>query len=240
MTTPIILISNLCKLYTMEGDVVVKALDDVSLDIMKGNFVITMGPSGSGKSTLMQILGGLDRPTSGVVNVDGFSIHEMDEREIAIYRRKKIGFVFQSFNLLPTMNALENVALPLRLNGIPKKERMQRASQLLAQVGLSDRLYHRPTELSGGQQQRIAIARALANDPPIILADEPTGNLDSNSGELVMELLKDLNKNGKTIFVVTHDPRMERYADQVVRMFDGRIVTNLSHNSDTIEKEAVL
>jgi putative ABC transport system ATP-binding protein len=240
MMDPIVLISNLRKLYTMEGDVVVKALDDVSLEIKKGSFVITMGPSGSGKSTLMQILGGLDRPTSGVVNVDGFSIHELDEREIAIYRRKKIGFVFQSFNLLPTMSALENVALPLRLNGISKKERMQRASQLLAQVGLSDRLHHRPTELSGGQQQRIAIARALANDPPIILADEPTGNLDSNSGELVMDLLKDLNRNEKTIFVVTHDPRMERYADQVVRMFDGKIVTNLSHNSDSLVKEPVV
>lgn len=222
----IIRISNLSKTYYMAGDVAVKALDDVSLEIQKGAFIITMGPSGSGKSTLMQILGGLDRPTSGKVNVDGYSIHELDEFGIAIYRRKKIGFVFQSFNLLPNMTALENVALPLRLNGVSRKERLKKAARLLSQVGLDDRMHHKPTELSGGQQQRIAIARALANDPPIILADEPTGNLDSVSGELVMDILEDLNRNGHTIFVVTHDPRMARYANQVIRMFDGRIASN--------------
>jgi putative ABC transport system ATP-binding protein len=222
--TPIISITNLRKTYVMEGDIQIKALDNVSIDIERGDFVVTMGPSGSGKSTLMQILGGLDRPTSGRVQVGGEIINELDEAQIAIYRRRMIGFVFQSFNLIPTMTAIENVALPLRLNGIGKKERLQRAFKLLDLVGLKDRLYHRPTQLSGGQQQRIAIARAMANDPPIILADEPTGNLDSASGEMIMEILSDLNKSGRTIFVVTHDPRMSRYADRVVNMLDGTIL----------------
>jgi putative ABC transport system ATP-binding protein len=221
--TAIISITNLRKTYVMEGDIQIKALDDVSIEIEKGAFVTTMGPSGSGKSTLMQIVGGLDRPTSGRVTVGGEVINELDERQIAVYRRRMIGFVFQSFNLIPTMTAIENVALPLRLNGIGKKERLQRAYQLLTMVGLKDRLYHRPTQLSGGQQQRIAIARALANDPPIIMADEPTGNLDSASGEMIMEILSELNKSGRTIFVVTHDPRMSRYADTVIKMLDGRI-----------------
>jgi putative ABC transport system ATP-binding protein len=222
--TPIISISNLRKVYQMEGDIQVNALDGVSIDLEQGEFIVTMGPSGSGKSTLMQILGGLDRPTSGKVQVGGFVINELDEHQIAVYRRQMIGFVFQSFNLIPTMTALENVALPLRLNGTGKKERLQRAYQLLCMVGLKDRVYHRPTQLSGGQQQRIAIARSLANDPPIILADEPTGNLDSASGEVIMEILEDLNKKGRTIFMVTHDPRCARPATTVINMFDGRIV----------------
>jgi putative ABC transport system ATP-binding protein len=235
--TAIITITNLRKVYAMEGGIEVKALDGVSLEIQRGSFVITMGPSGSGKSTLMQILGGLDRPTSGHVDVDGYRIQDLDEHEIAIYRRKKIGFVFQSFNLIQSMSALENVALPLRLNGIARKARNQRATLLLHRVGLGDRMFHKPTELSGGQQQRVAIARSLANDPPIILADEPTGNLDSTSGELVMDILEDLNKSGVTIFVVTHDPRMARYADQVINMFDGKITPTPNQGSGISPKE---
>jgi ABC-type lipoprotein export system ATPase subunit len=222
--TTIISTANLRKTYVMEGSVQIKALDGVSLAIDKGAFIVTMGPSGSGKSTLMQIIGGLDRPTSGRVQVGGNTLNDFDEHQIAIYRRKTIGFVFQAFNLIPSMTAIENVALPLRLNGITRKERLQRAYQLLGKVGLKDRAYHRPTQLSGGEQQRVAIARALANDPPIILADEPTGNLDTASGLAIMEILKELNHQGRTIFVVSHDPRMERYADQVIKMLDGRIV----------------
>jgi putative ABC transport system ATP-binding protein len=222
--TPLISVANLHKNYAMEGGVEVKALDGVSLEIEQGAFVIIMGPSGCGKSTLMQIIGGLDRSTSGEIQVGNLAIHRLDEHQIALYRRQMIGFVFQSFNLIPSMTALENVALPLRLNGVGRAERGQRAYELLVRVGLKDRVYHKPTQLSGGQQQRIAIARALANDPPIILADEPTGNLDSASGEAVMEILSDLHRSGRTIFVVTHDPRMSHYTTQIIRMLDGRIL----------------
>jgi putative ABC transport system ATP-binding protein len=225
---PIISISNLSKTYVMDGDIQIRALDNVSIDIEQGSFIVAMGPSGSGKSTLMQIVGGLDRPTSGRIEVGGELITRLDEHQIAAYRRRMIGFVFQSFNLMANMTALENVALPLRLNGIGKKDRLQRAFRLLCLVGLKDRLYHRPTQLSGGQQQRIAIARALANDPPIIMADEPTGNLDSASGEMIMEMLSDLNQHGRTIFVVSHDPRMSRYAHRVINMLDGRIISSPS------------
>jgi len=182
-----------------------------------------MGPSGSGKSTLMHIVGGLDRPTSGSVEVGQYNVTTLDEQQLAIFRRQMIGFMFQSFNLIATMTALENVALPLRLSGIAKDERMERAYQLLCKVGLKDRVYHKPTQLSGGQQQRIAVARALANNPPVILADEPTGNLDTVSGANIMEILEDLNKNGRTILIVTHDPRMTKYASKVIKMLDGHI-----------------
>jgi ABC-type lipoprotein export system ATPase subunit len=219
----IITVSDLKKTYEMDDDVHVIALAGVSLEIPEGAFVTTMGPSGSGKSTLMHIVGGLDRPSSGNVKVGKYNVTTLDEQEMAVYRRKMIGFIFQSFNLIPSMTALENVALPLRLNGVAKKERLERAFNLLKEVGLQDRVYHKPTQLSGGQQQRIAVARALANDPPIILADEPTGNLDTTSGENIMEMLKSLNQNGRTIMVVTHDPRMAHYADRVIEMLDGSI-----------------
>ncbi len=220
----IIVTQDLRKTYVMEGDIEIKALDGVDLEIEEGAFVIAMGPSGSGKSTLMHIIGGLDRPSSGKVFVNDEAITELDEHQIAVYRRRTIGFVFQSFNLIPTMTALENVALPLRLNGVGRRERLHRAFDLLSMVGLKDRLYHKPTQLSGGQQQRIAIARALANDPPLIVADEPTGNLDTTSGENIMEILAELHKQGRTIFVVSHDPRMTRYADRVIHMLDGKMV----------------
>jgi putative ABC transport system ATP-binding protein len=224
MSNPIISLSGLHKTYAMEDDVVVKALDGVDLEISTGEFIVIMGPSGSGKSTLMHIVGGLDRPTSGSVTVGGVLLQHLDEFQMALYRRRMLGFVFQAFNLIPTMTAVENVALPLRLNGVPRSERTARARSLLEAVGLGDRLAHRPTQLSGGQQQRIAIARALANDPPIIMADEPTGNLDTASGQMLMNMLEALHHRGKTIFVVTHDPRMTPFADQVIHMLDGRIV----------------
>jgi putative ABC transport system ATP-binding protein len=207
----------------MDDDVQVTALAGVNLEIEEGSFVTTMGPSGSGKSTLMHIVGGLDRPTSGSVEVGQYNVTTLDEQQLAIFRRQMIGFMFQSFNLIATMTALENVALPLRLSGIPKDERMERAYQLLCKVGLKDRVFHKPTQLSGGQQQRIAVARALANNPPVILADEPTGNLDTVSGANIMEILEDLNKNGRTILIVTHDPRMTKYASKVIKMLDGHI-----------------
>jgi ABC-type lipoprotein export system ATPase subunit len=200
------------------------ALAGVNIEIEEGAFVAAMGPSGSGKSTLMHIVGGLDRPSSGSVQVGKYNVTSLDEQQMAIFRRQMIGFIFQSFNLIATMTALENVALPLRLNGIAKDERLERAFELLSKVGLQDRVFHRPTQLSGGQQQRMAVARALANDPPIILADEPTGNLDTASGESIMETLKELNKSGRTIMVVTHDPRMARYSDRVIEMLDGQVL----------------
>lgn len=221
--TSIIRVSELRKIYDMDDDVQVTALAGVSLEIEEGSFVTTMGPSGSGKSTLMHIVGGLDRPTSGSVEVGQYNVTTLDEQQLAIFRRQMIGFMFQSFNLIATMTALENVALPLRLSGIAKDERMERAYQLLCKVGLKDRVYHKPTQLSGGQQQRIAVARALANNPPVILADEPTGNLDTVSGANIMEILEDLNKNGRTILIVTHDPRMTKYASKVIKMLDGHI-----------------
>lgn len=219
--TAIITVDKLNKTYEMDDDVKVVALAGVSLEIEEGTFVTTMGPSGSGKSTLMHIVGGLDRPSSGNVKVGRFNVTNLDEQEMAIYRRLMIGFIFQSFNLIATMTALENVALPLRLNGVGKSERQERAYSLLCKVGLKERVFHKPTQLSGGQQQRIAIARAMANNPPIILADEPTGNLDTASGENIMDILKELNKSGHTIMVVTHDPRMTQYADRVIKMLDG-------------------
>jgi len=222
--TPIITVSELHKTYDMDDDVRVVALDDVSLEIEEGALVTTMGPSGSGKSTLMHIVGGLDRPTSGSVQVGKYNVTNLDEQQIAVYRRQMIGFIFQSFNLIQSMTALENVALPLRLSGIPRNERLEHAYELLTKVGLQDRVYHKPTQLSGGQQQRIAIARALANDPPVILADEPTGNLDTVSGENVMEMLKELNEIGHTIMIVTHDPRMTKYASRVIKMLDGHLL----------------
>ncbi|MHB8805978.1 MAG: ABC transporter ATP-binding protein [Anaerolineaceae bacterium] len=221
--TSIIRVSELRKIYDMDDDVQVTALAGVNLEIEEGSFVTTMGPSGSGKSTLMHIVGGLDRPTSGSVEVGQYNVTTLDEQQLAIFRRQMIGFMFQSFNLIATMTALENVALPLRLSGIAKDERMERAYQLLCKVGLKDRVYHKPTQLSGGQQQRIAVARALANNPPVILADEPTGNLDTVSGANIMEILEDLNKNGRTILIVTHDPRMTKYASKVIKMLDGHI-----------------
>ncbi len=223
MNEVLIRVSALRKIYPM-GRVAVKALDGVDLDIPNNTFLAVMGPSGSGKSTLLHLLGGLDRPTSGHIEVNGQSLETLDENALAVFRRRTVGFVFQSFNLVPTMTALENVAFPMRFARVSRRERKRRALELLQQVGLGDRAGHRPTELSGGEQQRVAIARALVNDPQLILADEPTGNLDTASGMGIMHLLQTLHSQGRTVVVVTHDARIAQMATRVVHLLDGRIV----------------
>lgn len=210
--------------YYQTGPVTVKALDGVNVYIESGELLAIIGPSGSGKSTMMNMLGCLDVPTGGEYYLDGREISKFDEDELADIRNKKIGFIFQNFNLLSRLTALENVELPLIYRGMGAVERRERATKALQMVGLQDRLHHTPTELSGGQQQRVAIARALAGDPPVILADEPTGNLDSRSGKEVMEILKDLHKNGKTVVIITHDLNVAEQAERVIKMQDGRIV----------------
>lgn len=214
------------------GDVLVKALDGISFDIEEGEFVAIVGPSGSGKSTLMNILGCLDIVTEGVYKLNQKMIKEYDENDLAEIRNTSIGFVFQQFNLLPSFSALENVMIPLTYARIHRKERENKAKALLTQVGLGDRMYHKPTELSGGQQQRVSIARALANDPNIILADEPTGALDSKTGQEVLALLTQLNKQGKTIIIITHDMAIAQYAKRIIRLKDGLI------ESDTRNEES--
>ncbi|MFO7537644.1 MAG: ABC transporter ATP-binding protein [Chloroflexota bacterium] len=216
-------ISNLRKSFRM-GRETVHALAGVDLMIEANTFWAVMGPSGSGKSTLLYLLGGLDRPTQGQIAVNGHSIDSLDENRLAIYRRHTVGFIFQSFNLIPSMTALENVAFPMRFAGISRRKRLARANELLTQVGLAERVNHRPTELSGGQQQRVAVARALVNNPQLILADEPTGNLDTASGTEILNLLADLHGNGRTVLVVTHDPRIATFASHTIQLLDGRIV----------------
>jgi putative ABC transport system ATP-binding protein len=199
-------------------------LDGVSLGIKQGEFVAIMGPSGSGKSTLMNIIGCLDRPTSGVYRFEDREISTMNDDELASVRNIKIGFVFQTFNLLPRFSALKNVEVPLIYSGVPARERRERAIPLLEKVGLADRLHHKPTELSGGQQQRVAIARALVNHPPLLLADEPTGNLDSRSGEEILHILTNLNDQGVTIILVTHDQNVGTRCKRMINLKDGQIV----------------
>jgi putative ABC transport system ATP-binding protein len=224
MEDAFIQIHDLKKIYQM-GDTQVHALDGVSMDIPQGSFTTLMGPSGSGKSTMLYLIGGLDTPTSGSINVDGELVEKMDENALAGFRRNKLGFIFQSFNLISTMTAEDNVGFPLRFSGIKRAERLERAKEKLKQVGLEDRLGHKPTELSGGQQQRVAVARALINDPVLLLADEPTGNLDTTSGMAIMSLLFDLHQKGKTILVATHDPRMLNFATQKIYLLDGKLVS---------------
>lgn len=218
-----IAIANVRKTYQM-GDSIVAALAGVNLTIQAGEFAAIMGPSGSGKSTLMNILGCLDRPSSGSYLLDKQEVAGMSDDELAITRNKKIGFVFQNFNLLPRISALQNVALPLVYAGAPRAEREKRARQALAAVGLDNRCHHRPNELSGGQRQRVAIARALVNDPTIIMADEPTGNLDSASSIEVMGIFEKLNSLGRTIILVTHEPDIAEHANRVIHVRDGLVV----------------
>ncbi|OGC05258.1 macrolide ABC transporter ATP-binding protein [candidate division WOR-1 bacterium RIFOXYA12_FULL_43_27] len=206
------------------GKMEVAALNGVSVDISRGEFVSIMGPSGCGKSTLMHILGCLDRPTEGKIFLDEVDVGGLDDNQLADIRNKKVGFVFQTFNLLPKLNAIENIELPLIYAGISLEERRRRALELLELVGLKDRANHRPSELSGGQSQRIAIARALINNPSIILADEPTGNLDSKSGAEIIHLFKELNEKGITLIMVTHDQDIGRNSKRIVRLKDGLII----------------
>lgn len=218
-----IVIQDIVKTYQM-GDTIVKALAGVSLTIEEGEFTSIMGPSGSGKSTLMNILGCLDRPTSGSYQLDGAEVATLGDDELALTRNKKIGFVFQNFNLLARMSALHNVALPMIYAGVPRRERMERAERAMQRVGLGERLHHKPNELSGGQRQRVAIARALVNEPTILLADEPTGNLDSRSGEEIMDIFCELNRQGRTVVIVTHEPDIAAYTRRTVMFRDGLIV----------------
>ena len=218
-----IAIANVRKTYQM-GDSVVDALAGVNLNVQAGEYAAIMGPSGSGKSTLMNILGCLDRPSSGSYLLDGQEVAGMSDDELAMTRNKKIGFVFQNFNLLPRISALQNVALPLVYAGVPRAEREERAKKALAAVGLDNRCHHRPNELSGGQRQRVAIARALVNDPTIIMADEPTGNLDSKSSIEVMGIFSKLNSLGRTIILVTHEPDIAEHANRVIHVRDGLVV----------------
>lgn len=215
-------LENINKRYTM-GKEVFNALDNINLEIENGDFMAIVGPSGSGKSTLMHIIGGLDKPTTGQVIVDGKDISTSKEKELAKYRSTKTGFIFQNFNLESTQTALENVMMPLIFAGISGKKRVEMATEALEKVGLKDKIRNKPTELSGGQRQRVAIARALVNNPEIIFADEPTGNLDSKSGAQIMQLLKDLNKKGYTIIMVTHNNEQANEVKTVVTIKDGKI-----------------
>ena len=224
---PMLELRHISKIYGVDEAQVV-ALDDVSLSVAKGEFIAVMGPSGSGKSTAMNILGCLDTPTSGEYRLFGAEVGGMDRDQRALLRRNFLGFIFQGFNLLARTTALENVELPLIYQGVPGDERQERALEALAKVGLADRAGHRPSELSGGQQQRVAIARAIVTKPGLILADEPTGNLDSARGREIMELLSDLNRNeGLSVLMVTHEPDMADYAGRVVTFVDGRIQSDV-------------
>lgn len=218
-----IILKDVTKTYHM-GDTTVHALAGINLEIADGELTAIMGPSGSGKSTLMNILGCLDRPTGGSYSIDGHEVGILNDDELAVMRNKKIGFVFQNFNLLPRMSALQNVALPMVYAGVSKIERIERAEKALAMVGLEDRKHHRPNELSGGQRQRVAIARSLVNNPAIIMADEPTGNLDSKSGNEIMEIFCELNLQGRTIILVTHEPEIGAYARRILHVRDGELV----------------
>ncbi len=222
MAESVIRLQDVRRYYVM-GEFVVKALDGVNVDIKRGEFTSIMGPSGSGKSTMMNLIGCLDTPTSGFIDIDGENTAGLNETELAFIRNRKVGFVFQQFNLLGKLTALDNVIVPLLYAGMSVRERRQMATDALERVGLSDRLYHRPNELSGGQKQRVAIARALVNNPTILLADEPTGALDTKTGNQIMELFEELNSEGRTVIFVTHDRELGMRCHRQIRIRDGRL-----------------
>jgi putative ABC transport system ATP-binding protein len=228
---------NVSKIYKL-GDEEIRALDDVSLDIEAGEFISIIGPSGSGKSTLMHILGCLDSPTKGTVQLDGVMIQDASPRQLAAIRNRKVGFVFQFFNLLPKLNVVQNVELPMIYSGISSKERREKAMAALEAVDLANRAKHRPSQLSGGQQQRAAIARALVNDPRIIFADEPTGNLDSHTGEAILKLFRRLSTEGRTIVLVTHDPEIAAVTPRKIEIRDGKIAQKLDLTLAGIDRAA--
>lgn len=241
MNHPIVTTHDLTKVYG-HGSTAIRALDGVNLSIQPGEFVAVMGPSGCGKSTLLHLIGGLDRPTSGKVLLDGQDLTNLSDDEVTAIRRRKMGFVFQFFNLIPVLTALENTALPMILDGVRPAEARQRAQEWLERVGMGHRLSHHPAELSGGEQQRVAIARALASEPVLILADEPTGNLDSRASEEIATLLRQISSTWeRTVLMVTHDARIAAYADRIVFLKDGKIVdqTILEHRNGE-QAEAVL
>jgi putative ABC transport system ATP-binding protein len=221
-------LTKITKTYRM-GEVDIAVLSGISLSVQAGELIAIMGPSGSGKSTLMNIVGCLDRPTSGTYRFENREISTLTDDELAAVRNVKIGFVFQTFNLLPRFSALKNVEVPLIYSGVPASIRKERAMPVLERVGLSDRVHHRPTELSGGQQQRVAIARALVNNPPLLLADEPTGNLDSRSGEEILNILTGLNNQGATIIIVTHDQNVAARCKRIINLKDGQIISDQVH-----------
>ena len=223
---PLVELRNVSKIYRL-GEEEIRALDDVTLDIGEGEFISIIGPSGSGKSTLMHILGCLDSPTKGTIQLDGVMIEKASSRQLAAIRNRKIGFVFQFFNLLPKLSVVQNVELPMIYSGISGKERRQRAMAALEAVDLANRAKHRPSQLSGGQQQRAAIARALVNSPRIIFADEPTGNLDSHTGDAILNLFRELSKNGRTIVLVTHDPEIAAVTPRRIEIRDGKIANKI-------------
>ncbi len=227
MANPLIQITNIKRDFVL-GNEVVYVLKGIDLEINKGEYVALMGPSGSGKSTLMNLLGCLDTPTSGSYILNGKDVSKMHDDELAEIRNKEIGFVFQTFNLLPRTTALDNVALPMVYAGFSKSERKVRAEEVLKQVGLADRMDHQPNQLSGGQRQRVAVARALVNNPSIILADEPTGNLDSKTSEEIMKLFGDIHKLGNTVIVVTHEEEVAAYAHRIIRLRDGMVESDIS------------
>lgn len=224
--TPLISLSNVTKQYKLGDEVEVNALKGINLEVYPGEFVAIIGHSGSGKSTLMHIIGILDKPTSGTVILEGHNVAKLSEEKLAEVRNKHIGFVFQAFNLLPKTSAIENVELPLIYSSVSDKTRKEKSVKALETVGLGERMYHTPNQLSGGQQQRVAIARALVTNPSIILADEPTGNLDSKSSDEIIDLLKDLNKKGNTIVLVTHEMEIAKIAKRIVEIKDGQIISD--------------
>ena len=230
---------NVSKIYHLGGEEI-RALDDVSTDIEAGEFISIIGPSGSGKSTLMHILGCLDSPTKGTIELDGTMIHDASSRQLAAIRNRKIGFVFQFFNLLPKLNVLQNVELPMIYSGVSGKQRRERAMHALTLVGLENRSKHRPSQLSGGQQQRVAIARALVNSPKIIFADEPTGNVDSHTGEAILTLFRNLSKEGRTIILVTHDPEIAAVTPRRIEIRDGKISEKVDARLAGLDRQPML